>query len=137
MCHSEGHRRRVRNHAEVFSLQATAQRHRVVTSQNKEAGPRIHVGRVEEGTENELDLGHAKLQMSVYPDREGGLSKWFLKMLCYSRAERNLSWLCIYLPPTPAECLCILNICLKILLWKIINVYFEENTICNSMTNLQ
>lgn len=74
--------------------------------------------------------------MFVYLDREGGFLKWFLKMLCYSRVERNLFWLCIYLFLILVECLCILNICLKILLWKIINVYFEENIICNFMINL-
>lgn len=44
---SEGNRGRVRNDAEIFPP-AAMQRHCVVISQNKTAGPRTHIRRVEE-----------------------------------------------------------------------------------------
>ena len=41
-----------------------------IINQNKKAGPGTHVGGVDREAENESDLEHTKLQISVHPGRD-------------------------------------------------------------------
>lgn len=88
------------------------------------------------GAESELNLEHHKLQRSASPSRGGRLwESVSMDGVLVQEHRICLGYTCVYLQPLQNAAAYWTY--LTMLLGKIVNVYRDENAICNSMTNLQ